>query len=804
MEAEKALGNREIAAVCLYSVLLFAAMTVQTGRASIVLAALALVLSVGKGPVGRIRERLCLPVAGLMAYGAMNALAAVYSHFGEYALNEFYKLMASFSIAVILLVRFDKRHVRALLWGICAVCAAVSLLCVDMSSWGELFGLLERAAGMLGADFSGAAEVAGGGRVNGIYRDANITGAILGVAMPASIYLAHTEQKIWKRAAACLLLGISGVGFLTAMSRGAILSFALSALVYLAAERRDRTGLFFLMVSTALSILAAGGLAMTKMELGSPLPDLLCFICGALIFALDWAAGRRLAARLKKHGLAVLAACLALVVLAGVAAAVALHTTEPFEFSGRTALRRGLTLQPGDYTLSGDWEGDLSVSIYSQTRDESLIGKRTDLYSGALDAAAFTVPEGSASVIFQFGGAEGCVLRSAAVSDGTEIPMAYKWLPEGIMGRLQQNMFVDNSFLLRVQFMKDAWTLFTQSPLIGYGLGSTEGLYTSVQPFFYESLFVHNHLLQAMCDMGLLGLISLLALLLGSAWLLLRRVLRERDSLAAALLGSWVMMNVHSLMEINFSIRAFQCVAFLFLLLPVLLYAEPLPIPQKAAKLAGRAAAAFLWAYLLIFGGLLVGHVVVVQEAAQFATSDVDEFMSALKSYVRRDVLDHESYQLDFVGNAVLLGSPQYEKDMVRYAGELRASGTYYACSGLARYYYLPRGEFEELFACSREGIAQEASTKEAWNLQIQFYRNEVLPAAGAEHMDVFVQGVLDLRDYLDEWSEGRLEEIALTEENRAFLDAVSSAAGAGMEGDALYIYLTAILGYGRTAETGT
>ena len=120
---------------------------------------------------------------------------------------------------------------------------------------------------------------------------------------------------------------------------------------------------------------------------------------------------------------------------------------------------------------------------------------------------------------------------------------------------------------------------------------------------------------------------------------------------------------------------------------------------------------------------------------------------------------------------------------MRRYAEELRASGTYTACSGLARYYYLPKGQFEELFACSREGIAQEASVADAWNLQLDFYRNQVLPTAGAENMTVVADGVLALRDWLETYSEGRLEEIWLTDENRAFLDAVTSAREAGFFG---------------------
>ena len=135
---------------------------------------------------------------------------------------------------------------------------------------------------------------------------------------------------------------------------------------------------------------------------------------------------------------------------------------------------------------------------------------------------------------------------------------------------------------------------------------------------------------------------------------------------------------------------------------------------------------------------------------------------------------------------------------MQRYAEKLRASGTYTACSGLAQYYYLPRGQFEDLFACSREGIAQEASAADAWNLQLDFYRNDVLAAAGAEHMDEFTDGVLALQDYLDEYSQGRMEEIALSDENQMFLNAVSSVRESGMEAENAWMYLTEILGYGQ------
>ena len=61
--------------IAAYSVLLFLAMTVQTGTMALVLTALALVLSIGKGPLKRFRGRFCIPVIGLLDMAMRNGLA---------------------------------------------------------------------------------------------------------------------------------------------------------------------------------------------------------------------------------------------------------------------------------------------------------------------------------------------------------------------------------------------------------------------------------------------------------------------------------------------------------------------------------------------------------------------------------------------------------------------------------------------------------------------------------------------------------------------------------------------------------
>ncbi len=790
--------------ICLYSLLLFVAMTIQTGTMTMLLMALAFaavvwdavpIKPIGKKAFAHFRRCVGVPFLGLLAFALMNGLAAIYSPFGEYAVAEYYKFCASFSMAVILMAMFEKKHVRGLLWGLVAVCAAIALLCVDSGVGGKLFDTFATIAERFGEDYSVVYENVMESRINGIYHDANLTGAIMSVALLAGLYLAHTEEKLWKRAAACLLAGIVGVGLLTSVSRGAILCFGLSALVYLAVERWDRIRLFFLMICGAAAILSCGALVMLRMEEGSAVPVLLCFAAGSVMFLLDWLVGRRLSAHLHGHGIAVLATCLALVAMVGVAGFMAFRITEPQTFQGEDGeyLYRGLSLAPGEYTLSADWEGTgpLRVVAYYWTNESAKMNYATSLYNGLLEEMpAFTVPEDATWVSFQFrpDGATGS-LRSASLSDSIEIPMKYEWIPENIAVRFQDGMLVGHNFLQRVQYLIDGWKLFLKSPLIGYGLGSTEGLYTSVQPYYYQSLFAHNHILQVLCDMGLLGLIAFLALLLGTVWVLFHRRWKEREPFAAALLACWAMMNLHSAMEINFSIRSFQCTAFLLLLLPVLLYGKPLS--ERTAGWSGAAISVFLCAYLAVFGVLLERHRGVDREASEFIASGVAEYMNGMRDFAERDVFDHERYQLEFAGNAAILDSPLYNGTAQEYVKELRASRTYSACTGLSRYWYLPRGEYKELFTCSREGIAQEASTKEAWNLQLDFYRNEVLPATGVDRIDAFLKGVHDLDVYLKEYSEGRMEEIALSEENKALLNAVNSVLDVALEGEAAYAALS-------------
>ena len=795
--------------VVLYSVLLLLSMTVQTGTVSMILCALAFLSLLGKKPLSRFEQRLSVPVLGLLAFAVVYGAAAVYTPFGTSGMKEFYKLLAAVSLAVILLARFDRRHVPGLLWGGASVSTVIALISLDMSCGQVLFGIFNPLMNALGTDYTSALPEYLTARVNGLYNDANVTACLFSLSLFTALYLLKNSAGIWRRLTASLLAGVNAVSLLLTGSRGALLCFAVACLVWLAAERVNRVGLFLLLVETAVSMVAAAAPASSMVACGNETAVVLCLLSGLILFVLDVLAGRRLEPVLSAHKKAALAVVAVLcVVVLGAGAAMVLHTG-PYTFYEDGQEMAWLLPQDtaGDVTLSGDGDEDFQTLVYSQTLLERYGNSSVTLYDGPLSQCAFTVPEDAVEVHIRLIGNAGESLRSLTVNGAKAVTVNYPWLPEVISTRLLNDRLLGgNSSFMREEYVRDTLKLFAEKPVFGHGLGSTENLTRSVQRFAYASKYAHNHLLQTLSDTGVVGAVCALAFMLGTAWLCLRAVLKEKDALAAALLAAWVMMNLHSLMEINFSVRAFRCFAYVTLLLPVLLWAErpggETVKVQKRAKIAGILMAVLYALYLAVFGGLLESARMVDRQAENFQTSDVTEYLSTLQGYVSRNVFDHDYYARSYVALAVQLNDTRLNGVMLKYVDALRASGTYENDNALARYYYLPRAKWDDLFDCSLEGIRQVRSSPDGWNYQMDFYRTEALPAMGTDNMDAFVDGVLALGDALDGMNnEGRLETVALNEENQAFLTLCRSVKEQGLTGTDAYAVLSLSAQSGDAAQ---
>lgn len=779
-----------------FAVLLFFAMTVQTVPMSLILAAVALALSFGRGGYARFRGRLGIPVLGFLAFLILCGAASLYTSFGAYAYGEYAKLLASGALGLLLLARGREQNAGGLLFGFSAVCGVIGLLCIDAGCRGPLFrGFASFMEGLGDAAYQSLDQAAyTGARFDGIYNDANLTGSLMALAVLVGLYLIRTGRKPWERFAACFLTGLSAVAFFTAMSRGAILCFGATLLAYLLiAGKEERLGLFFTMAAMGISMVVFGVVSTSLLAGGSFWGTLAALPSGVLLWLLNEFPARKAASALAGHG-KLLAGVLGGGIAAGIAAVVlALTLTEPFVFTESSFLYRGADVEGGEtYTFSGDWDksSEITVLVYGSTREQELTSVTETYYNGPLEEASFTVPEDVGHVLMQFRGPAGLELRQVSLSDGTEIPMAYTLLPDNIANRLQKNIFEDSSFLLRLQYDVDGWTLFKESPLAGHGLGATEGLLTSVQPFFYESLYLHNHLLQVMDETGLLGLAAFLAFILGTAVLLVRQLRKARTPLAAMLLACLVMMNLHGLMEISFSVQMFQCAAFFLLLLPTVCYGTYTEGRKRRAAGIVVLVVSDLW--LVISVALLGGSLLAQKEYRELdaAGMTTGSFIETLERLDRMDAYNDQSYKVNLMGNALQAGGISNEGTAARCARELRESGEFDSCYYVAAYYYLPLGQLENFFDVLQEGLLQERSNSEAWNsamnLCIQAF-SQIDPAKA----DTFAEGVRGIGEAMDRANAYLLVPVALTEENAALLNCARTEA---LDGEGVYAAISQVL----------
>ena len=724
-----------------------------------------LVLAAGATAVffPRLRDRLHLPVLALALVVLMDGLSNLYAVSGKFALYEFLKVFNAFCLMLTLLAftgeERPERKISVILEGFAAVAGLTS---IDLLSTRWVSGAVLGALGWFTPDYMELGAVEEGVRMTSMFTNPNVFAGCVGLGTLLSLGLVVSSAGR-ERTVHLICLYINALSFLLAFSMGASGMIALAFLAYLLLERPERRAqLLLLMVETlVLSVAAAFLISLTSFTAWTgfrPVP-LLCVIAGAALLCLLDRLCRPLADKLSSHSRTVLV--LTGVILAGVAvfALAAYNLTGSAALQPGQSLRRAAYPEPGAYALTAEAEGDLTVYIESQNQQETMMHTSTPLYQGPLAGASFTVPEDSLVVYFNFTAASEARLDSAVCTGeaGTcGVPLGYKLLPGFIANRLQ-GLWANQNAIQRFVFFSDGMKLFGRSPVIGLGLGAFENGVKSVQSFYYETKYAHNHYIQTLAETGLVGLALFLVLLAVSAVCLWRG--RKRP-LAPALGAALVFMACHALVEFTFSIYCYLPMAFGVFAAVTLCCGDAAQAPGWLEKRGVKNGIVLGICVLMAVFMVLLGCNITAQNMVA-----ADAGLESLERAARLDPFEKADHMLSYVVQATGAEADGTVREKADgYAARLERIESNIIPYYLAAY-YLDTGRVEQGLEQAQRYVRYVAASGETWERTFRLLEEYEQDTAQ------YRAGVAEIAALLEEWNGRNLGRIELDGQAQAFVE---------------------------------
>ena len=715
-----------------------------------------------------LREQIALPLVVLGLVVLMDFISTFYAPAGKFALSEFLKVAVSFALVLIVLAlpvakgADRSRRIAAL---ISRVTAFFSLISIDLLSTRILSGIVTGFLSLFSPDFYMLPGVEAGVRMTSLLGNPNVFAGVAGIGVLLGLGLVGSAEQGKQRKGHIVCLFINALAFVLAFSMGATAMIALAFVVYLLLERKDRRiGLFVLMVETlVVTLLAVIPVAMTSLQGWGgfqPVP-LLCVIVGAaLLCVLDHFVGHPMEEKLAGCGKKLLIAVIALVAVFAVAAAAACSLTGPVDLASGETLLRGVYPEAGDYTVSAQASGAVTVVIESQNETETMMHTSTVLYQGELANAAFTVPADSKVVYFNFVAEEDARLEQVCyVGNGgeNEVPLGYKLLPGFIANRIQ-GLFANQNAIQRTVFFEDGMKIFRRSPVVGVGLGGYENGILGVQSFYYETKYAHNHYIQALTETGVIGLALFVGLLAVSAWAILRARRKEgAHFLIPALGAALVFMAGHAAVEVVFSFFAYLPIAFGVFALINLCCGDAVGLKVLGGKVRG-------WVTVVFAVILAVFAVLLFNNLRAFALVNSAPTFQSLDQAIAMDKYEWSDHMLSYVNNVDNAGGvPEVYQKAEGYAKELAELDSNIIPVYLAEFYF-KHGDTEQGVAMVEKYVNYVSSDQGAW--QRAFYMLQ----AFAVDTDQYRAGVERIYRMMETWNAENMGQITLNKDNLEFL----------------------------------
>ena len=716
----------------------------------------------------RLKRLVTVPMAALFLLVLLCGVSTFYADNRSFALEEFLKIFSAYGMALLLVLLSGEdaacagHRVATVLEAAAAFAGVVS---IDLLSTHLISDPVLRILDGISGNYRYLPGVEIGVRMTSMFTNPNAFAGCMGIGVLLSLGLVLSSESRRERMVHLCCLFICALSFVLAFSMGATAMILPAFLLYLILEKKERrAALFFLMLQTlVLAVLAAGLIYMTAFDGWSkiqPVP-MLCVIVGAAASCvLDRWVMAPAAEKLQNRSRLLLFVIVALLLIAAAALFAACTITGTASLEAGEEMRRAVYPEAGDYTVSAQADGSVTVIVTSQNQYDTMMHTATTLYEGALSEAAFTVPEDSLVVYLHFRAPDGTVLERV-VLEGEEtvtVPLGYPLLPGFISNRLQ-GLRANQNAIQRLVFFEDGMKLFREKPLFGGGLAAYENGVFRVQSFFYETKYTHNHYIQTLVETGAVGLLVFLLLLIGSAAVILRqRKAEDAHPMSAALFALLIFMAGHAFVEVIFSFYAYLPFAYGAIACISLCCAKPICAGGKKLRAGVVGAVALL---LVVFEVLIGIHVVTMKNT----TRDLSH--TAIAAAVRTDMFEQDNYRVLYLEGAAQQNLPEEIRLQADgYAEKLSKRNSVTIPRAVAEYWFATE-RYTEGLAMVERYVEFSPAASETWNDAF------LLLAAYDNGTEVYHAAVRALYEKMLAWDEAHMGTLVLTAASEAYLNQI-------------------------------
>lgn len=723
-----------------------------------------------------------IPAMLLLLYVVFAGLTRFWAISGKFFLVEYSRIFvaAVFFVAVVTTKNFNHKSARKIMSVIAGVSAIYSLLSMEAASTGfskTLLSVLIPGYDTINTGFEA------GTRLTGILGNANILSTVVALGIFCSICLlceaeTRRDQQLWAGVSA-----VNAFTFLLLFSMGGTACFILAILFYLIFAGEKRGSTLIRMLECALPTLLWVFVAFPFFNReGIVVIIPLIALVGDIItvILLEKALAPKLIPVLEQRAKLVWGMLAGVIALACVYVVLGMTMTGAHTF-GTDALRRSSYPAAGEHTLSVQADGEVNVTITSQNMSQVMMHTDTVLYSGSAAEAVFTVPEDSKVCYFTFSAQPGVVLEEAVLDSGESLKLKYTLFPGFIANRLQ-GLKANQNAIQRTVFFEDGMKMFRQSPVVGNGIGSFQTGVTSVQDFFYETKYIHNHYIQTLLEAGILGLIPFVGGLLGLGWLLLKRRKEENwefRGVYPALWASLVMLIAHMMVEVSMSMIVALIPAFtVFGLIVRCCTAVPENVKEVEQPLPIKLACVALPAVFLLTLGLNIGANKVVNSY----TTNYQSFLEKLSLAATIDPYENNDYKLSYVmvtlNNNLTENIPQANE----YAENLMGYQSNTIPFSLLQY-YLSTGQYPQAFEAAIVSTVYSGSSHKVWNNTATLLQSALLDPMRSpllfdkDSVNDILDGLTAYSNALHERNAASMEPIQLDAKAASFFDTVAALA---------------------------